>query len=152
MLKKQENSSEKKSTPKRGRPRKKAAEPKGLGDKVEEVLNSKLVAPVTNAIKKAIWKDGEDCGCDERKEKLNKLSGSIFRKARCLTESQHKILAEELPKIKGSLEYDSLSKLAKVHAGVFNYQFEGPCSSCGAKNQRIIDQLRVLFETYKSEL
>ena len=47
-----------------GRPRKKA---EGLGDTIEQVLE------VTKIAKVAKWILGEDCGCEERKEKLNKL-------------------------------------------------------------------------------
>lgn len=60
---------------------------KGLGDVVEEVLNNPVVAPVTKAVKKAIWKDNEDCGCGKRKEALNKIRFSYNRRAvRCFTE------------------------------------------------------------------
>jgi hypothetical protein len=45
--------------------RKKQAE--GLGDSIEQILE------VTGVAKLAKWVMGEDCGCDERKEKLNKL-------------------------------------------------------------------------------
>jgi predicted DNA-binding protein YlxM (UPF0122 family) len=39
----------------------------GLGDSIEQILE------VTGVAKLAKWVMGEDCGCDERKEKLNKL-------------------------------------------------------------------------------
>jgi len=43
------------------------AEPKGFGDTVEEVFKKTGISYVA---KKAL---GEDCGCDKRKEKLNKM-------------------------------------------------------------------------------
>ena len=46
-----------------------AAESKGLGDTVEKVLEA------TGISKVAKWILGEDCGCDERKAKLNELYG-----------------------------------------------------------------------------
>ena len=40
---------------------------KGLGDDIEKITEA-------TGIKKVVkWAFGEDCGCDERKEKLNKL-------------------------------------------------------------------------------
>ena len=43
------------------------ASSKGLGDSVEKVLKATGVSDVVKFIA------GEDCGCDERKEKLNDL-------------------------------------------------------------------------------
>ena len=52
----------------------KALQPsEGLGDTIEKVLDN----PVGKALKKLIFKDGEDCGCEERKKKLNKAFESI---------------------------------------------------------------------------
>ena len=40
---------------------------KGLGDQIEKITEA-------TGIKKLVkWAFGEDCGCDQRKEKLNKL-------------------------------------------------------------------------------
>ena len=44
-----------------------AAQSEGLGDTVEKVLE------VTGVAKLAKWVMGEDCGCDDRKAKLNAL-------------------------------------------------------------------------------
>ena len=151
MSKEQENLSENKSTPKprKTRARKKPAakpQPKGLGDKVEAVLNSEVLAPITKAIKEMIWKDGEDCGCEERKIKLNNL----FKKSkpRCINEEQHKYLAEWLPKTRSEIEFKQMYEFSKIHAGVFNYHFEGVCSSCASQNKRIIEDLRVVLAAY----
>jgi len=45
---------------------------KGLGDTVEKVLSSKPLKAITQAVKGFIFDNPEDCGCDERKESLNK--------------------------------------------------------------------------------
>ena len=71
---------------------------KGVGDVVEVVLNSAPIKPVTEAVKKLLWKDGEDCGCDERKEKLNKLFRRI-KKPRCLSEDDYIAMKAILPKV-----------------------------------------------------
>jgi len=36
-------------------------------------LESKPIKPLTKVIKKAIFKDNDDCGCEERKQKANQL-------------------------------------------------------------------------------
>ena len=56
----------------------------GLGDTIEKVLDSLILKPVTKAIKKAIFKDGEDCGCDKRKAKLNQIFNYKRKALRCL--------------------------------------------------------------------
>ena len=59
---------------------KKEVEPKmeGLGDLVEKVTEATGIKKVVKAV------FGDDCGCDERREKLNKLLS--FKTAECLTE------------------------------------------------------------------
>ena len=52
----------------------------GLGDTIEKVAT---VTGVKKLIE--IFVDGQDCGCDERKQKLNVLFAYRL-KARCLTE------------------------------------------------------------------
>ena len=61
-----------------------AAQSEGLGDTVEKVLE------VTGVAKLAKWVMGEDCGCDERKAKLNSLFP--YRKPECLLKDEHEYL------------------------------------------------------------
>ena len=58
---------------------------KGLGDTVEKITK-------TTGIKKVVEKfaNGKDCGCNERKERLNKLIP--YHKPNCLTEDEFKYL------------------------------------------------------------
>ena len=56
----------------------------GLGDTVEKITKA-------TGIKKAVkFLAGEDCGCDERKEKLNEMFR--YRKPECLTESEFDLI------------------------------------------------------------
>ena len=61
----------------------------GLGDTIEKVLESPILKPITKAIRKIIFKDGEDCGCKERKVKLNQTF-KYKLKPRCFTEQEYK--------------------------------------------------------------
>lgn len=120
---------------------------KGVGDVVEDVLNSPAVKPVTNLVKGLLWKEGQDCGCEKRKEKLNNL----FRKkrtVRCLTEEHYSYLNAVLPMIKGQLEMKTMNELTRIHASVFNYHFQGACSTCSSRNKTIIEELKTLMEAY----
>ena len=56
----------------------------GLGDTIEKITEA-------TGIKKAVkFLAGEDCGCDERKDKLNKLFS--YNKMECLTEEEYLFL------------------------------------------------------------
>lgn len=57
---------------------------RGGGDIIEEIA-------VRTGVKKAIeWIAGEDCGCNERKAKVNKKVRLRFPVVRCFTEQQYK--------------------------------------------------------------
>ena len=45
-------------------------ESKGLGDTIEKITKATGIKKTVEAISKAV---GKDCGCDKRKENLNKL-------------------------------------------------------------------------------
>ena len=146
MSNKQESSSENKPK-RRGRPKKASvAKSKQVGDKIEEILNSEIVEPITTAVKKILFKNGEDCGCDERKEKLNEKFKRQVKPVRCLTEKNYNYLLKELPKI----NYPVMNELTKIHASVFNYQFRGACSSCSSRNRKIVNDLRSVLKLYEN--
>ena len=53
-------------------------ESKGLGDTIESITESTGIKKVVKFVA------GDDCGCDERKDKLNELF--TYKKPECLTE------------------------------------------------------------------
>ena len=120
-----------------------------MGDVVEDVLNSPVVKPVTEAVKKLIWKDGEDCGCEERKERLNNIKFSRSKKPRCLTEYDYIAMKQILPKIGSYVEYGDMERVARAHASVFNYHFTGTCSSCVSRNRAIVDDMKKILKEYE---
>lgn len=61
-----------------------AQKSKGLGDTVEKVFKA------TGVDKIAKWALGEDCGCEERKQTLNKIFP--YAKPECLTEDEYNYL------------------------------------------------------------
>src|SRR5210317_2250956 len=66
---------------KRGRPKGSKNKPKGLGDTIEQITEATGI----KAAVKAVF--GEDCGCDARKEKLNKIF-PYSRQPECLTQEE----------------------------------------------------------------
>lgn len=83
----------------------------GLGDTVEKVLDKTGVAKV------AKWVLGEDCGCDERKEKLNYLFP--YQKPNCLEEDEFNYLAERVGKL-NKVTVEEQERLLQIYNRVFN--------------------------------
>ena len=119
-----------------------AAESKGLGDTVEKVLE------VTGVAKVAKWLLGEDCGCDERKAKLNELFP--YRKALCLEENEFSYLNEWFNKNTDRVTPIEQVELFKIHSRVFQVRNElTSCPSCVLER---INDLRKVYNQYKDEL
>lgn len=87
------------------------AQSKGVGDSVEKVLEKTGVAKV------AKWALGEDCGCDERKEKLNYLFP--YQKPNCLEEDEFNYLAERVGKL-NKVTVEEQERLLQIYNRVFN--------------------------------
>ena len=118
-----------------------AAKSEGLGDTVEKVLE------VTGVAKVAKWLLGEDCGCDERKEKLNELFP--YRKMLCLEENEFTYLDEWFSKNTDIVRPIEQIELFKIHSRVFQVRNElTSCPTCVA--ERIAD-LRIVYNQYKEE-
>jgi hypothetical protein len=118
-----------------------AAESKGLGDTVEKVLEATGIAKV------AKWLLGEDCGCDERKAKLNELFP--YRKMLCLEENEFTYLDEWFSKNTDIVRPIEQIELFKIHSRVFQVRNElTSCPSCVA--ERIAD-LRIVYNQYKEQ-
>ena len=118
-----------------------AEQSKGLGDTVEKVLE------VTGIAKVAKWLLGEDCGCDERKEKLNKMFR--YKKILCLTEQEHERLKLWFDKNTSVVRPSEQKMLFEIHSRIFQVRNElTSCASC--VTQRVND-LRKVFNEYKDE-
>lgn len=110
----------------------------GLGDTLEKVFKA------TGIDKVAKWIAGEDCGCDKRKEKLNKMFP--YRKINCLTEEEHGILETFFSRNTAEITPSDQHVLLKVYNRVLNVKQEATsCSSCW---RDIIMQLRKIYNEY----
>ena len=118
------------------RPRKKA---EGLGDTIEQVLE------VTKIAKVAKWILGEDCGCEERKEKLNKLFP--YNKPKCLTEDEHTYLTESKVLDKNVLIPSEQRELLTIYNRVFTQRMQP--TSCGSCLREVVIKLNQVLKEYK---
>ena len=118
-----------------------AAESKGLGDTVEKVLE------VTGVSKVAKWLLGEDCGCDERKAKLNELFP--YKKPLCLEQTEYEYLNEWFNKKTYVVRPIEQIELFKIHSRVF--QVRNELTSCPTCVKERIADLRKVYNQYKSD-
>jgi hypothetical protein len=109
---------------------------KGLGDSVEKVLKATGIDKVA---KKVL---GDDCGCEERKEKLNKIFP--YKNVRQFTQDELSIYESVLPRLKsGTIKRDDQLILVKLYNKVFNANKQ--TSSCGSCVQQTIAQLAKVY-------
>ena len=96
---------------------------KGLGDTVEKALKATGIDKIA---KKVL---GDDCGCEERKEKLNKM---FPYKVRQFTEDEIKIYEEVDARLTGGkISGQDQGIMVKLYNKVFNANKKpSGCSSC----------------------
>lgn len=97
---------------------------KGLGDTIEKITTATGIKAAVKAVV------GDDCGCDERKEKLNRLF-PYKREPECLTDDERTYLAGGVLQ-KRVIPYEDRERIATIHARVFNHKFDVPCT-CNPK-------------------
>jgi NAD(P)H-nitrite reductase large subunit len=120
---------------------KKAKPSTGLGDSIEKITKATGIDKVAKFIL------GEDCGCEARKEKLNKLFP--YKNAKCLIEEEYNYLKEFFSKHKNTLTNIEQQELLKIFNRVFNAKKES--SSCGSCVRDLIQQMKTLYKTYEQE-
>ena len=111
---------------------------KGLGDTIENVFQA------TGIDKIAKFVLGEDCGCDERKEKLNKLFP--YKKVNCLDENEYNYLTTFFSRKTDQITPVEQSELLAILNRVFNTKHEPTtCTSCW---RDYLNQLKKVYEEY----
>ena len=118
-----------------------AAQSEGLGDTVEKVLE------VSGVAKLAKWVMGEDCGCDERKEKLNKLFP--YRKPECLLKDEYEYLKEWYSEQRYSLKPTEQKEILRIYNRVFKVNMQP--TSCGSCLRDVMNKLDLLYNQYKDD-
>jgi len=114
------------------------AAPSGLGDTIESITEA-------TGIKAAVkFLAGELCGCDARKEKLNKIFR--YEKPECLTEDEYNYLVDEMRVTKNTISQTTQLKMLKIYNRVFHKNKQA--TSCGPCFKEVYDSLRKLINEY----
>ena len=112
---------------------------KGLGDSIAKVTK---VTGIDKAIK---FIAGQDCGCDERKAKLNKLFP--YNKPECLTETEHNYLKEFFKIHKNTITHKEQLELLKISNRVLHTKKQ--VSSCSSCVKSLMNELKKLYDNYE---
>lgn len=139
MSKQQSNKSAGKTT--RTTQKKKAS--KGLGDTIEKVTKATGVKSLVKFIA------GEDCGCDERKERLNELFP--YKKPDCMNENRYKQWTEFRANQSEVLLKADQKLIAHMHSELFNKPLYEPCTCTPKAWQKMIDDINAIYNTYESK-
>jgi hypothetical protein len=110
----------------------------GLGDTVAKITEA------TGIDKLVQWVAGEDCGCDERRDKLNKIFP--YRKPNCLTEGEHEYLTEFFGRYKNFVTSEDQLKLIAIYNRVFNDTKK--FSTCASCVRGMIEGLKTIHNEY----
>ena len=93
----------------------------GLGDTVEKITKA-------TGIKKAVkWLAGEDCGCEQRQEKLNQMFR--YKKPKCLTENEFNLIKTAIDTKKNRFTFEEQETYKDIYERIFKTKVEcTPCS------------------------
>jgi len=98
--------------------------PEGLGDKVEKVLKKTGIDKVAKAIL------GDDCGCKERKEWLNRPFPYVMLKKGTMNEEQLSSYQDFRKEEKLSIDAKEQEYIVSLYNSVFQTNID-PCVGCG---------------------
>tara|TARA_R110001606_G_scaffold6439_6_gene28927 strand:- start:79 stop:456 length:378 start_codon:yes stop_codon:yes gene_type:complete len=118
-------------------------QPRGLGDQIEKFTKK-------TGIKKLVhWAFGDDCGCRERQEKLNKLFPRKLN-PECLNEKEYEYLKEiKLEKFAGHTKINAelQRKILPIYNRVFRKRQE--FTSCASCIITIVKEMQAVLKAYK---
>ena len=119
--------------------RPKKIKPTGLGDTVEQLLKATKIDKIAKFIL------GEDCGCDERKAKLNALFP--YKKPLCLTEIEYNWLKTWIALKVNQVKPTDQAQLLSIYNRIFQQRNEPTsCSSC---LRDMVEELKKIMLTYE---
>lgn len=113
----------------------------GLGDSIEKLTEVTGIKKVVELFSEAT---GLDCGCDERKEKLNQLFP--YKKPNCLNESDYNYLKDFFERNPSQITPVVQRELSAIYKNIFNVNLES--TSCDSCWRDYIGQIRRIYNEY----
>ena len=118
----------------------------GLGDVVEKVTKATGIKKVVDAVSEKL---GVDCGCDERKERLNKTRFFAKYNPECVDEEEYKIFKDFLENTPYILTNEYQVKILEPYNRIFHLK-QKP-TGCGSCWEGIKNHIKTLIEAYDRE-
>ena len=116
------------------------SKPKGLGDTVAAITKA------TGIDRLVEWIAGEDCGCDDRKDKWNEMFR--YKAVKCLNEEDYKYLVKFFESRPSTISYDDKTRVIDIYNYVFSAR-ESRRTHCSSCVNKIIKNLKRYLEAYK---
>ena len=119
------------------------ASPNGIGDTIETITKATGIDKVAKII------FGDDCGCEERKQKLNRSFS--YKPKGCFTEEQYNQWTEfRNRKNQNSIEVSEQKLIATLLKDIYKISIKQTCASCsGSTYKKWIDMINKFYETYQ---
>ena len=96
----------------------------GLGDVVEAITK-------VTSIKKVVEAVTDDCGCNERKERFNKITLWNRKKVNCISEDDYLWYKQNIKPSTSRFDYDTRERIVKIYNSIFNTnQKNTKCMPC----------------------
>ena len=114
----------------------------GVGDTVEKITKATGIKAAVDGVFDAL---GKDCGCDKRKEALNKMFP--YNKPNCLTQDEHSYLTDFYAQERNRISVEQQRELLTIYNRVFNYNDK--MTSCGSCFAGKLNKLKSLFDKYE---
>ena len=113
---------------------------KGVGDTVAKITKATGVDKLVKFIA------GEDCGCDERQVKLNKLF--TYKKINCISEDDYTYLSDFVDSNTNKITNQQKVRLITIHNNVFNTN-QKTNTSCSPCISGVVNKLKKYLQVYK---
>ncbi len=123
--------------------KKSAPKSKGLGDSIEKFTKATGIKKVVDKVSEVT---GIDCGCDERKELLNKVFP--YRSKDCLNDDEYKWLDNFYSSKRPTLTHEEQKIMVIIHNRVLASKRE--VSSCGSCVREMVNVMKQLYLEYKN--
>ena len=111
---------------------------KGLGDTVKKVFDK------TGVSKAAKFIAGEDCGCKERQNKMNKIF--TYQRPECLNEEEYNLIHQAVETRKNVFTGEEQKPFIAIYERIFRTKVE--CHSC-AFASTIWSRLYQIYQQYQ---
>jgi hypothetical protein len=118
--------------------------PKGLGDTIEQITEATGIKTVVEKVSELT---GINCGCEERKELLNKIW--TYRQPNCLSVESIEWLSTFLPNRPEQLTIKIQERLKIIYKEVFSIDFM--TTSCGSCWRDMIREIERVYEVQTNE-